>query len=138
MSTVTAGSPIPSAGPATPPTVTGTPKALADGLKYIDVKEGQGPEAKAGSSVTVQYTGWFASNGQKFDSSYDHGGQPFTVAPLGQAQVIKGWNEGLVGMKAGGTRRLFIPAALAYGSQPPQGIPPNADLIFDVTALIVQ
>lgn len=138
MLTATSGSPTPSAGPATPPTLAGVPVKLADGLQYIDVKVGNGPEAKQGSTVYVQYTGWLQSNGQKFDSSYDRHGELFAVQNLGQAQVIPGWNEGLVDMKAGGTRRLIIPPALAYGPQGQSPIPPNATLIFDVTAAIVQ
>jgi FKBP-type peptidyl-prolyl cis-trans isomerase len=137
--TAFAGSSIPSAGPATPPPATGKTVTLADGLKYIDIKVGSGPAAKKGSTVMVEYTGWLESNGKKFDSSYDHGGTPFKVAPLGTAQVIQGWNEGLIGIQAGGTRRLIIPAALAYGAQgAPPTIPPNATLIFDVTAVLVQ
>jgi len=131
---------IPSSGPATPPplTVSVTPVSLPDGLKYADIKVGSGKAAQTGSSVSVQYTGWLASNGQKFDSSYDHGGQPFTLT-LGQHQVIPGWEEGLVGMKPGGTRRLLIPAALAYGAQgQPPTIPANATLIFDVMMVSVQ
>jgi FKBP-type peptidyl-prolyl cis-trans isomerase len=86
----------------------------------------------------VQYTGWLASNGQKFDSSYDHGGQPFALT-LGQHQVIPGWEEGLIGMKPGGTRRILIPPALGYGAQgSPPAIPANSTLIFDVTMVSVQ
>ncbi len=129
--------PTPAAGPATPPPVDKTPVKLADGLQYIDIKEGSGPAAHTGSTVSVQYTGWLQSSGKKFDSSYDHGGQPFPVT-LGQGQVIKGWDEGLVGIKAGGTRRLIIPGNLAYGPQGNQGIPPNATLVFDVTAISVK
>jgi len=138
MLTATSGSPTPAAGPATPPNVSGDTVKLADGLQYIDVKVGNGPEAKPGTTVYVQYTGWLQSNGQKFDSSYDRHGELFPVQNLGQAQVIPGWNEGLVGMKAGGTRRLIIPPALAYGPKGQGPIPPNATLIFDVTAAIVQ
>jgi FKBP-type peptidyl-prolyl cis-trans isomerase len=137
--TALAGSPTPSAGPATPPPVTGKTITLAGGLKYIDIKVGSGPAAKKGSTVMVEYTGWLAGNGKKFDSSYDHGGTPFKVSPLGSAQVIQGWNEGLIGIQAGGTRRLIIPASLAYGAQGyPPTIPANATLIFDVTAVLVQ
>ncbi len=103
MLTVTSGSPTPTAGAAKPPQVTGTPVKLADGLQYIDIKVGNGPTAQAGSTVSVQYTGWLQSTGKEFDSSYDHGGQLFDVTPLGQAQIIPGWNEGLIGIKAGGT-----------------------------------
>jgi FKBP-type peptidyl-prolyl cis-trans isomerase len=128
----------PSAGPATPPPVTGTPITTNDGLEYLDVKVGTGTAAAKGSTVQVQYTGWLASNGKKFDSSYDHGGQPFSVT-LGQGQVIPGWDEGLIGMKPGGTRRLLIPPALGYGAngQPPT-IPGNATLLFDVTMISVK
>ncbi len=125
-------------GPATPPVVTETPQKLPDGLQYIILKPGTGPGAKAGQTVYVEYTGWFQSSGKKFDSSYDHGGQPLPLQ-LGQGQVIKGWDEGLTGMKFGETRRLIIPADLAYGAQglkDQQGnqlIPPNAVLIFDTT-----
>jgi FKBP-type peptidyl-prolyl cis-trans isomerase len=138
--TATAGSPTPSAGPATPPALPGglTPVKLPDGLQYTDIKVGAGPVARQGSTLSVEYTGWLASNSKKFDSSYDHGGQPFQVTPLGQAQVIPGWNEGLVGMRAGGTRRLIIPASLGYGPQANGPIPANATLIFDVTVITVQ
>ena len=137
--TVTSCSPIPTTGPATPPVVTGTAVKLKDGLQYIDVKPGSGPAAVAGGTIQVEYTGWLQSNGKKFDSSYDHGGQPFAVTPLGTAQIIPGWNEGLIGVKAGGVRRLILPPALAYGAQGSSPvIPPNATLIFDVTIVSVQ
>jgi FKBP-type peptidyl-prolyl cis-trans isomerase len=142
-STATSNVPVydstPKAGPTNPPSVTGTPAHNSDGLQCLDIKVGTGAVAQLGGTVSVEYTGWLASNGKKFDSSYDRGAQPFSVTPLGQAQIIPGWNEGLVGMKAGGIRRLIIPAALAYGAQgsPPQ-IPANATLIFDVTVLSVQ
>ncbi len=128
----------PTAGPAKPPALTGTPVTLSDGLQYIDVQVGCGPAAKAGSNISAQYTGWFQKTGKKFDSSWDHNGQAFTLV-LGQGKVIKGFDEGLVGMKRGGSRRLIIPAALAYGAagQPPT-IPPNSVLIFDVTMVSVQ
>jgi FKBP-type peptidyl-prolyl cis-trans isomerase len=112
---------------------------MADGLQYIDIKQGTGAEAKEGSTVTVEYTGWLQSDGKKFDSSYDRGAQPFDVTPLGQAQVIPGWNKGLVGMKVGGTRRLIIGPDLAYGAAgSPPVIPANATLIFDVTVIAVK
>ena len=133
------GSPTPPAD--TPPAVSQTPVTLADGLQYIDITEGGGVPAGSGSVLSVTYTGWLQSTGQKFDSTYDDGGQPFSVT-LGQGQVIKGWEEGLMGVRSGGTRRLIIPASLAYGSQgASQGkvpIPPNATLVFDVTVLSVQ
>ena len=132
------GGAIPKTGPASPPVVTQKPTKLADGLQIIDIKTGSGDAAKAGSTVTVEYTGWLQSTGKKFDSSFDHGGQTFDVTPLGQAQVIQGWNEGLVGVKAGGTRRLIIPPSLAYGSQANGPIPANATLIFDITVIAVK
>ncbi len=112
------------------PPVDGTPVKTASGLQYIDSKVGEGAEAKAGQKVSVHYTGYL-TNGKKFDSSLDRG-KPFDLT-LGAGQVIKGWDEGLVGMKAGGKRRLIIPPALGYGPQgSPPVIPANADLIFDV------
>ena len=130
--------PTATAGPAKPPTVTQTPVTTADGIQYIDLQVGCGPAAKSGSGVSVEYTGWLQSNGKKFDSSYDRSGNPFSFV-LGQGQVIKGWDEGLLGMQQGGIRRLIIPASLAYGSagQPPT-IPPNANLIFDVQMIQVK
>ncbi len=123
----------PKAGPDTAPQITGTPVVQKDGLKYVDMKVGTGPAAKKGSTVTTQYVGWLASTCKKFDSSYDHQGQAFS-ATIGKGEVIKGFDEGLVGVKVGTIRRLYIPSALAYGANPPQGapIPPNADLIFDL------
>jgi FKBP-type peptidyl-prolyl cis-trans isomerase len=130
--------PTPTAGPASPPKVTGTPVTLPDGLQYIDLQVGCGPAAKNGSNITVEYTGWLQSSGKKFDSSYDRKGSPFSF-PLGQGQVIKGWDEGLVGMQQGGIRRLIIPAALAYGAQGyPPTIPANANLVFDVMMVSVK
>lgn len=127
----------PSAGPATAPHITGSVVTLQGGLKYVDIKTGKGTAAKQGSTVTVEYTGWLASTCKKFDSSYDRGGQSFSVT-LGQHQVIPGWEEGLVGIKPGGIRRLLIPPALGYGAQGQQGIPANSTLIFDVTVLSVK
>jgi FKBP-type peptidyl-prolyl cis-trans isomerase len=132
------GAPMPKAGPATPPAVSEKTVTLTGGLKYIDVKAGTGATVQKTSTVTVEYTGWITKTGKKFDSSYDHGGAPFSVQ-LGQGQVIPGWDQGLIGMKAGGTRRLLIPSALGYGTQgSPPVIPANADLIFDVTVLSVK
>lgn len=119
-----------------PTKVTGQPTKLPDGLQYWDIKAGTGKEAKKGDSVKVNYTGWLTS-GKKFDSSIGRG--PFSVQPLGNAPVIKGWNEGIVGMKVGGKRQLRIPADLAYGQQGYPGlIPPNSTLIFDVELLEVK
>ena len=100
------------------------------GLKYEDLAEGKGEPANAGQSVTVHYTGWL-TDGKKFDSSKDRE-QPFAFT-LGRGQVIKGWDEGVQGMKVGSKRKLTIPAALGYGSRGAAGvIPPNATLIFEV------
>ncbi|MGH2493958.1 MAG: FKBP-type peptidyl-prolyl cis-trans isomerase [Ktedonobacteraceae bacterium] len=130
--------PTATAGPAKPPTVSGTPVTLADGLQYIDLQVGCGPAAKSGNGVSVEYTGWLQSSGKKFDSSYDRSGNPLSLQ-LGQGQVIKGFDEGLVGMQQGGIRRLIIPAALAYGSAgSPPTIPPNSVLIFDVQMIQVK
>ncbi len=128
----------PTAGPTTAPLITGTSTTTSDGLKYIDINVGTGPAARAGSTLSVEYTGWLANGCNKFDSSYDHGGQPFDVT-LGKGQVIKGFDEGLVGMKKGGTRRLYIPPALGYGDQGAgQTIPPGATLIFDITVVSIK
>jgi peptidylprolyl isomerase len=102
-------------------------------LRYIDVKVGDGAAAQPGDYITVQYTGWLASDGTKFDASADHpGGAPFTF-PQGMHRVIPGWDQGFAGMKVGGKRRLFIPYQLAYGDDGrPPVIPPKSDLIFDI------
>jgi FKBP-type peptidyl-prolyl cis-trans isomerase FkpA len=100
-------------------------------LETEDVLVGSGRAAKTGDTVHVQYTGALM-NGEKFDSSYDHGAEPFKVT-LGKGEVIKGWDQGLVGMKAGGKRKLRIPPELGYGDQgSPPKIPGHAGLIFDV------
>jgi FKBP-type peptidyl-prolyl cis-trans isomerase FkpA len=106
------------------------------GLQYEDLTEGTGAAAKAGDSVEVHYTGWL-TNGKKFDSSLDRG-KPFAFS-LGAGRVIKGWDEGVAGMKVGGKRKLLIPAALGYGARGAAGvIPPNADLVFEVELLGVR
>jgi FKBP-type peptidyl-prolyl cis-trans isomerase len=106
------------------------------GLKYVDQVVGTGEVAVAGKPVSVHYTGWL-ENGKKFDSSVDRG-QPFSF-PLGAGRVIKGWDEGVQGMKVGGKRKLTIPSNLGYGPQGAGGvIPPNATLIFDVELLGVR
>lgn len=107
----------------------------ASGLKYQDQQVGTGTEAVAGKTVVVHYTGWLNAGGDKkgskFDSSVDRGDK-FSF-PLGAGRVIKGWDEGVAGMKVGGKRMLFIPSKLAYSERGAGGsIPPNADLIFDV------
>ena len=105
----------------------------ASGLIYEDTVEGTGAEAQAGQFVTVHYTGWL-TNGNKFDSSKDRN-DPFQF-PLGRGRVIKGWDEGVQGMKVGGQRTLIIPANLGYGARGAGGvIPPNATLKFDVELL---
>jgi FKBP-type peptidyl-prolyl cis-trans isomerase len=110
---------------------------LADGLKIEDIRIGKGPAAQTGDSVSVHYTGWLA-NGTIFDASKLHGNTPFTFQ-LGAGQVIKGWDIGVVGMKAGGIRQLVIPAKLAYGQAgSPPTIPPNTPLTFQIHLLAIQ
>ena len=108
-----------------------TPVTHVDTLQKTDIKVGTGTEVKPGDTVSVQYTGAVAATGTVFQSSKDFGTDPVTF-PL--ANVIKGWTDGIPGMKVGGVRRLVIPAAQAYGANPPSGsgIPANADLVFDV------
>jgi FKBP-type peptidyl-prolyl cis-trans isomerase len=111
----------------------GKPVTTPSGLKYWELKKGSGAVAKAGDSVQVHYTGWL-TEGKKFDSSVDRG-SPFAFK-LGAGMVIKGWDEGVAGMKVGGKRQLHIPAELGYGARGAgDAIPPNADLIFDVELL---
>ncbi|MFZ1244532.1 MAG: FKBP-type peptidyl-prolyl cis-trans isomerase [Azonexus sp.] len=105
----------------------------ASGLVYEDTVVGEGAEAKAGQQVRVHYTGWL-TNGSKFDSSKDRN-DPFEFS-LGMRQVIGGWDEGVQGMKIGGTRKLTIPPHLGYGARGAGGvIPPNATLVFEVELL---
>lgn len=114
-------------------------QTTASGLQYIDTLVGTGAEAAAGAYVQVHYTGWLyndGTKGNKFDSSKDRN-DPFAF-DLGAGSVIKGWDEGVQGMKVGGARTLIIPAALGYGARGAGGvIPPNATLIFDVELLAV-
>jgi FKBP-type peptidyl-prolyl cis-trans isomerase FkpA len=114
-------------------------QTTASGLQFIDTVVGTGAEAAAGAYVHVHYTGWLYNDGEKgakFDSSKDRG-DPFSF-DLGAGSVIKGWDEGVQGMKVGGARTLIIPAALGYGARGAGGvIPPNATLMFDVELLSV-
>ncbi len=126
----------PTAAPASPPALTLTPTVTADNLQIMVVQPGSGATAEAGKFVCVAYTGWL-SDGTKFDSSLDRG-QLFGFA-VGTGRVIKGWDEGVVGMKVGEKRRLIIPPALGYGAGgSPPVIPANATLIFDVQLLDVK
>src|SRR5882757_127117 len=108
-----------------------TPVSSIPTLTAQDTTVGTGDTVKAGDTVNVDYTGAVAATGKIFQSSLDSG-QPVS---FGLSQVIKGWTDGVPGMKVGGVRRLLIPAAQAYGANPPSGsgIPANADLVFDVT-----
>src|SRR5690349_17628697 len=128
---------------ATPSPPSSKSDAMVSDLKKIDVKQGTGAEAVSGKPVVVHYTGWLYdpakpdNKGAKFDSSRDRG-QPFSF-PLGAGRVIKGWDQGVAGMKVGGQRTLIIPASMAYGERGAGGvIPPNATLIFDVELLEVK
>ena len=103
------------------------------GLIYVDLSEGEGEAAQAGQRVSVHYTGWL-TDGTKFDSSKDRN-DPFDF-PLGAGHVIRGWDEGVQGMKVGGVRKLTIPPQLGYGERGAGGvIPPNATLVFEVELL---
>jgi peptidylprolyl isomerase len=116
------------------------PMTTASGLQIIDSKEGTGATPKTGQTCVMHYTGWLYENGQKgkkFDSSVDRN-EPFEF-PIGQRQVIAGWDEGVASMKVGGKRTLIIPPALGYGARGAGGlIPPNATLMFDVELLAVK
>jgi len=104
------------------------------GLQYIDVKAGEGAPVKVGDTVEVHYTGWLV-NGTQFDTSLK-GGRPFGF-PIGANQVIPGWDQGVVGMKPGGIRKLIVPPDLGYGSEGRDPIPPEATLIFEIELLNV-
>ena len=123
-----------------------TPIKFPDGLQIIDLKVGDGATVPSGATVSVQYTGWLASNGNKFDSSRDPGrGQPLCAILVSAAQqsgnctpVIAGWNEGIPGMKVGGRRKLIIPPSLGYGDQgSPPIIPGGATLVFTVELISI-
>ena len=110
--------------------------ALAAELGIEDLVEGTGPTAQAGDTVEVNYTGWLEATGEKFDSSLDRN-QKF-VFPLGVGQVIRGWDEGLVGMRVGGKRRLLIPPEYGYGDRNVGPIPANSTMIFEVELLAIR
>ena len=113
-----------------------TPQKNITKLSYVDLKVGNGAVVKPSATVTVLYTGAIASTGKVFQSTKTTG-KPVTFA---LSQVIAGWKQGIPGMRVGGERRLYIPASLAYGANPPpgSGIPANANLVFDVTVLAVK
>jgi FKBP-type peptidyl-prolyl cis-trans isomerase len=107
-----------------------TPVDRVDELQITDVNEGTGDTVQPGATITAHYTGALCKDGTIFQSSHDFG-EPIS---FGLNQVIPGWTQGVPGMKVGGTRRLMIPAAMAYGPQSPSpNIPPNSDLVFDIT-----
>lgn len=113
------------------------PTGPVTSLQATDLTVGAGPAAKAGDCLIVKYYGTLASNGQKFDEDFT--GMSGFAFTLGQGRVIQGWDEGIVGMQAGGVRRLVIPSALAYGSQSPSStIPANSDLVFVVKLLRIE
>ena len=109
-------------------------KVTSSGLRYTDLEVGQGDQAQSGQTAVVHYTGWL-TDGTKFDSSKGRG-EPFSF-PLGQGRVIRGWDEGVAGMRVGGRRVLVIPPDLGYGHRGAGGgvIPPNATLKFEVELL---
>jgi FKBP-type peptidyl-prolyl cis-trans isomerase FkpA len=120
-----------------PTKVTGKSKSTPSGVEYWDIKVGDGPVATKGKRVKVHYTGWLPNTKKPFDSSVDRG-EPFEFT-LGAGDVIKGWDEGVEGMKVGGKRQLKIPSQLGYGTRGAGGvIPPNATLIFDVELLAIK
>ena len=126
---------VPSTNTNAPTKVTGDGVKTDSGLQYWDIKVGTGQVANDGDHVKVHYTGWF-TDGKKFDSSVD-ANQPYSFT-IGKGEVIKGWDEGVTGMKVGGKRQLRIPPELAYGDAGYKKIiPPNATLIFDVQLLAV-
>ncbi len=123
--------------PEHPSPVDGVGVTLSSGLRYWDLKVGTGAVALNGSKVKVNYAGWLLEEGTKFDSSYDRG-TPFEFT-IGAGNVIKGWDQGVAGMKVGGKRQLRIPPDLAYGWRgSPPVIPRNAYLLFDVELLDIK
>ena len=111
-------------------------EAMNGELIIEDLKVGEGSEVVKYNIVTVNYTGWL-TDGTKFDSSLNPGRSPFRFT-VGGGQVIKGWDEGLIGMKAGGKRKLTIPASMGYGNQDMGVIPSNSTLIFEIDLLIIE
>lgn len=108
---------------------------LVPELQIIDIVIGDGPTVVAGDTITAHYTGALAADGTIFQSSHDFG----DPATFGLNQVISGWTQGVPGMKVGGTRRLVIPSAMAYGSQrAAANIPPNSDLVFDIELIAIK
>jgi FKBP-type peptidyl-prolyl cis-trans isomerase FkpA len=142
LSIALAGATLLALGATTPAAAqtSGSTMTTASGLKIQDSKVGTGATAKAGQTCVMHYTGWLYENGakgQKFDSSLDRR-EPFEF-PLGAGRVIKGWDEGVAGMKVGGKRTLIIPPELGYGARGAGGvIPPNATLMFEVELLAVK
>ena len=134
QSTTAAKKPAPHP-PAAPTKVTGDGTKTESGLQYWDIKVGTGAEAQKGQTAKMHYTGWL-TNGKRFDSSI--GSDPYKFK-IGNGEVIKGWDEGVLGMKVGGKRQLRIPPDLAYGAKGYPGvIPPNSTLVFDVQLVSVQ
>jgi peptidylprolyl isomerase len=135
LGAATAGAPSPALAQAVGKTMT-----TASGLQITDIKVGTGATPRTGQICVMHYTGWLHRNGAKgakFDSSLDRG-QPFEF-PIGTGRVIRGWDEGVAGMKVGGKRTLVIPPHLGYGARGAGGvIPPNATLIFEVELLAVK
>jgi len=111
-------------------------EAMNGELIIEDLKVGEGSEVVKYNIVTVNYTGWL-TDGTKFDSSLNPGRSPFRFT-VGGGQVIKGWDEGLIGMKVGGKRKLTIPPSMGYGNQEMGVIPPNSTLIFEIDLLIIE
>jgi len=136
LATPTTPAQTPGVAPESPPEVTGETVTEPSGLQYIDIVTGAGDGFGLGDTVVVNYTGWLADGGTKFDSSVDKP-QPFRFT-VGLGKVIRGWEKGMEGMKVGGKRRIILPPDLAYGEAGnPPVIPPNATLIFDIELLDV-
>ena len=130
---ISGGGPSPSPGSQACADLQGhTALRFPDGLQVVDLTVGTGREVVSGDTVEMKYTGYLKSNCSVFDATSQHGGTPFKVQ-IGTGSVIKGWDEGVPGMKVGGTRKLIIPSALGYGAQgSPPVIPANATLVFDL------